>query len=152
MFIHRHDNTRVKIDNHGFKTHYCSASGQEGQVLLVPVFEPQGSAQISVKMSFGTSSHIVTSDLCIDTGADITMCHSAFINAYFGKDALQHLTKPDSINKTKIYHRPYPVNAGSSSRYSLSRRLCIEPGYACMQRDNISISARKRCFLLQTHL
>ena len=53
--------------------------------------KPQGSAYISIKMSIGTSHELREADLCVDTGADFTVCDSAFLTRNFGPDALKHL-------------------------------------------------------------
>ena len=92
----------MKIDDSGFEATDESFSGNEGQVLLVPSSsKPQGSAYISVQMSIGTTSPVVLADLCVDTGADFTICDDAFLKAHFGKDALKHLTYPDRIPKLR---------------------------------------------------
>jgi hypothetical protein len=54
---------------------------------------------MAVKMSLGPSPPIVPANLCVDIVADFTICDNAFIKAYFGKDTVQHLTKPDRIPK-----------------------------------------------------
>ena len=56
--------------------------------------KPQGSAYISIKMSIGTSHELREADLCVDTGADFTVCDSAFLTRNFGPDALKHLRQP----------------------------------------------------------
>ena len=76
----------MKIDDTGYTANVESIYGKEGRVLLVPTSsKPQGSAYISVKMSIGTSSQLVLADLCVDTGADFTICDSAFLKAHWGK-------------------------------------------------------------------
>ena len=52
-------------------------------------------------MSIGTSTQRVLRDLCVDTGADFTICDSAFMKAHWGKDALNHLTQPDQLPKLR---------------------------------------------------
>ena len=56
--------------------------------------KPQGSAYISVKMSIGVSKELVNVDLCVDTGADFTVCDTAFLKKYYGPDALKHIRRP----------------------------------------------------------
>ena len=93
----------MKVDDSGLTAYDESIDGNEGHVLLVPSSsKPQGSAYISVKMSIGTSSPLVIADLCVDTGADFTICDSAFLLAHYGKDALaSYLTYPDRIPKLR---------------------------------------------------
>ena len=53
--------------------------------------KPRGSASVSAKMQImhtGLEGH---ADICIDTGADITVCTSAFLIKCFGHEALQHI-------------------------------------------------------------
>ena len=67
------------------------------------IAKPEGSAYISVRMSIGTGTtiQIVNTDLCVDTGADFTICDSAFLESHFGKDALTHLVKPWRLPKLR---------------------------------------------------
>ena len=74
----------------------------EGQVLRVPsASKPQGSAYVSVKMSLGNSKEMVDADLCVDTGADFTVCDSSFLRAHFGQDALKHLDHPKKMPRLR---------------------------------------------------
>ena len=74
----------------------CNVDNEvDGQIYLVPdSSKPQGSGYISVGMSVGTSKQIVIADLCIDTGADFTVCNTAFLKMYFGPNVLKHLIQP----------------------------------------------------------
>jgi hypothetical protein len=57
--------------------------------------KPKGSAYVSCKMSIGDSDIIADVDICIDTGADFTLCDNAFLKNHFGgKDALIHIYHP----------------------------------------------------------
>ena len=64
--------------------------------------KPSGSAYVSVKMRIGSSKLLVDADICIDTGADFTLCDSAFLKTHFGEtDALKHLYFPSKIPKLR---------------------------------------------------
>ena len=73
-----------------------------GLINLIPDNQkPQGSAYISVLMSIGSSPEKVAANLCVDTGADFTVCDSAFLISHFGSDALKHLYFPDRLPKLR---------------------------------------------------
>ena len=55
--------------------------------------KPKGSAYIHVKMKIENSSKKVEGYVCVDTGADITLCDNTYLITHFGKNALNHLTK-----------------------------------------------------------
>jgi len=62
--------------------------------------KPIGSAYIYIQMSIGKSNRKVDASVCIDTGADITLCDSAFLIAHFGEKALRHvivMSKPPKL-------------------------------------------------------
>ena len=53
--------------------------------------KPIGSAYIHIKMSIGKSNKKSDVYICIDTGADITICDSTFLINHFGESALKHI-------------------------------------------------------------
>ena len=55
--------------------------------------KPIVSAFISVKKSVGKSSKCVESHVCIDTGAKIIFCDSAFLPTHFGGNVLRHVVE-----------------------------------------------------------
>ena len=62
--------------------------------------KPIGSAFISVKISVGKSNKSVEAHVCIDTGADITLCDSAFLITHFGDNVLKNvvvMAKPPKL-------------------------------------------------------
>jgi len=62
--------------------------------------KPLGSAYIHVKMSIGRSNKQSDVYICIDTGADITICDSTFLLTHFGENALKHvvvMSKPPKL-------------------------------------------------------
>ena len=63
--------------------------------------KPQGSAYISIQMSIGSSPEKADANLCVDTGADFTICDSAFLISHFGPNALQHLYYPERLPKLR---------------------------------------------------
>ena len=66
----------------------------------VKTTKPIGSAYIQIQMSIGKSNKRVDASVCIDTGADITLCDSAFLIAHFGEKALHHvvvMSKPPKL-------------------------------------------------------
>jgi hypothetical protein len=66
--------------------------------MFVPnISKPQGSGFISVQMSLGDSETLYRADLCVDTGADFTIMNTAFIEAYFGKQALKLIYHPGRL-------------------------------------------------------
>ena len=66
--------------------------------MFIPnISKPQGSGFVSVEMSIGESNTLYKVDLCIDTGADFTIMNTAFIKAYFGNQALDHLIHPGKL-------------------------------------------------------
>ena len=51
-------------------------------------------------MSIGDSDIIADVDICIDTGADFTLCDNAFLKNHFGgKDALIHIYHPTRLER-----------------------------------------------------
>jgi len=63
--------------------------------------KPKGSAVIFVKMSVGTSPEKVDANVSVDTGADFTICDSAFLIENFGNDALKHIYQPGRLPRLK---------------------------------------------------
>ena len=62
--------------------------------------KPLGSAYIHIKMSIGRSSKQADVYICIDTGADITICDSTFLINHYGENALKHvvvMSKPPRL-------------------------------------------------------
>jgi hypothetical protein len=93
-----------KVEANSAKTDFLGKiiTGRVNQ-LNPSIAKPEGSPYISVRMSIGTGTtiQIVNTDLCVDTGADFTVCDSAFLEYHFGKDALTHLVKPWRLPKLK---------------------------------------------------
>ena len=68
--------------------------------------KPMGSAYIHVKMSIGRSSKVAEVYVCIDTGADLTLCDSAFLINHFGETALKHvvvMAKPPKLRSASSH-------------------------------------------------
>ena len=63
--------------------------------------KPKGSAYISIKMSIGSSKQLVDANVCVDTGADFTLCDSAFLQSHFGMNALQNVFRQDQLPKLR---------------------------------------------------
>ena len=55
--------------------------------------KPKGSAYIFTKLKISESTKPVDAFVCVDTGADITLCDSTYLKAHFGKDALKYVTQ-----------------------------------------------------------
>ena len=91
----------MKVGTHqGDHSHNEATHSQTlDQVNLIKGKEkPKGSAYISAKMSIGDSGQLADVDLCIDTGADFTLCDSAFLKAHFGgTDAFKHIYHPSRV-------------------------------------------------------
>jgi hypothetical protein len=68
----------------------------QDQVNLIKGKEkPKGSAYVSCRMSIGDSEQLADVDICIDTGADFTLCDSTFLKVHFGgNEALKHIYHP----------------------------------------------------------
>ena len=74
----------------------------EDQVSLVDQEnKPPGSAFISVKLSIEQSKYSTQTNICIDTGADITLCDSTFLTNHFGSDVLTYIYPSDKIPKLR---------------------------------------------------
>ena len=65
--------------------------GLTGQINLTRFNKPKGSAYIFVKIKVGESKRSVSAYVCVDTGADVTLCDSTYLISHFGKDALKHV-------------------------------------------------------------
>jgi len=63
--------------------------------------KPRGGASIDIQMSLRNLKKRVNATICVDTGADFTLCDSAFLIQHFGDDALKHLYYPDKIPSMK---------------------------------------------------
>ncbi len=66
-----------------------------------------GSAYIHTKMSIGRSSKQADVYICIDTGADLTLCDSAFLIHNFGDNALKHvvvMNKPPKLRSASNHY------------------------------------------------
>ena len=69
--------------------------------------KPMGSAYIHTKMSIGRSSKQADVYICIDTGADLTLCDSAFLIHNFGDNALKHvivMNKPPKLRSASNHY------------------------------------------------
>ena len=69
--------------------------------------KPMGSAYIHTKMSIGRSSKQAEVYICIDTGADLTICDSAFLIHNFGENALKHIivmNKPPKLRSASNHY------------------------------------------------
>jgi len=53
--------------------------------------KPKGSAYVAVTVRVAHTSKTVKADICVDTGADITICTSAFVINLFGVNVLKHI-------------------------------------------------------------
>ena len=56
-----------------------------------PVKKPHGSAHITVLMRIGHTPVDVKANICVDTGADLTLCTVGFITEVFGPEAVKHI-------------------------------------------------------------
>ena len=104
---------KVETVNDCFDNNYCSEETVKsvstevdveanGQINLVQkTSKPKGSAYISIKMSIGSSKQMINTDVCVDTGADFTLCDSAFLQSHFGVNALQHIFQPEKVPKLR---------------------------------------------------
>ncbi len=54
--------------------------------------KPLGSAYVSIQMSIDCLRMKVDAKICIDTGADITLCDSLYLTNHFGANAINHIT------------------------------------------------------------
>jgi len=63
--------------------------------------KPTGSAYVHAQMSIGRSNQKSDVYVCIDTGADITICDSAYLIHNFGKNALKHIVVMNKPPKLK---------------------------------------------------
>ena len=62
------------------------------QINLAAQFrKPKGSAYIRVKIRLDDSNQSVEAYVCVDTGADITLCDSTYLITHFGSDALKYV-------------------------------------------------------------
>ena len=69
--------------------------------------KPKGSAYIHTQMSIGRSDKKSDVYVCIDTGADMTICDSAFLLHNFGDKALKHVTvmsKPPRLRSASNHY------------------------------------------------
>ena len=56
--------------------------------------KPMGSAFVSIQMSINRLQTKVDANICIDTGADITLCDSKYLINHFGPDAVRNHVTP----------------------------------------------------------
>ena len=56
--------------------------------------KPMGSAFVSIQMSINRLQTKVDANICIDTGADITLCDSKYLTNHFGPDAVRNHVTP----------------------------------------------------------
>ena len=63
--------------------------------------KPEGSAYISIQVSLGASPKLVDTDICVDTGADYSICDNKYLLAHFGITALENLFFPERIPKMR---------------------------------------------------
>ena len=63
--------------------------------------KPMGSAYVSVQLSIGQTKQLIQTNVCIDTGADITLCDSAYLLTHFGNKALQYVVPMEKPPKLK---------------------------------------------------
>ena len=54
--------------------------------------KPLGSAFVSIQLSLNGLRTKVDANICIDTGADITLCDSLYLTNHFGAKAINHVT------------------------------------------------------------
>ena len=69
--------------------------------------KPMGSAYIHTQMSIGKSNKKSDVYVCIDTGADLTICDSAFLIHNFGDNALKHvivMNKPPKLRSASNHY------------------------------------------------
>ena len=69
--------------------------------------KPKGSAYIHTQMSIGRCNKKSDVYVCIDTGADITICDSAFLLHNFGDNALKHvivMSKPPRLRSASNHY------------------------------------------------
>ena len=69
--------------------------------------KPMGSAYIHTKMSIGKSNKVSDVYVCIDTGADLTICDSVFLTHNFGENALKHvavMSKPPKLRSASNHY------------------------------------------------
>jgi len=69
--------------------------------------KPMGSAYIHTQMSIGRSSRRSDVYVCIDTGADLTICDSAFLTHNFGEKALSQIVvmnKPPKLRSASSHY------------------------------------------------
>ena len=62
--------------------------------------KPKGSAYIFIEIRIDNTDWPIQAYVCVDTGADITLCDSAYLLSHFGKDAMKHvipMTKPPKL-------------------------------------------------------
>ena len=69
--------------------------------LAVESEKPMGSAYVSIKMRLNESSTFVKANVCVDTGADFTVCDQAFLKKVFGNEVLKHLHFPHRLPKLR---------------------------------------------------
>ena len=55
--------------------------------------KPCGSAHITVTARIGQTTETVTVNICVDTGADMTLCTVAFLQDVFGDNYIKHIKK-----------------------------------------------------------
>ena len=55
--------------------------------------KPCGSAHITVTARIGQTTETVTVNICVDTGADMTLCTVAFLQDVFGDSYVKHIKK-----------------------------------------------------------
>jgi len=63
--------------------------------------KPRGSAFVNVKLSLGKSNIQVDAKLNVDTGADITLCDSAYLINHFGDSVTKHIIPMNNPPKLK---------------------------------------------------
>ena len=69
--------------------------------LVEQLDKPPGSAYITVKMCIEQSTKLVLANVCIDTGADITLCDSTYLINHFGINVLKQITPLEKAPKLK---------------------------------------------------
>jgi hypothetical protein len=74
---------------------------EDGIYLTTRSKKPRGSAYVHAKMKLSHSKYPIEGYVCVDTGADITLCDSAYLLAHFGKDAAKHLIPIDKPPKLR---------------------------------------------------
>jgi hypothetical protein len=78
--------------------------------------KPLGSAYINTKMSIGRSNKKSHVYVCIDTGADLTICDSAFLIHNFGENAL---------NQIAVMNKPLKLRSASNHYLKILGKLKI---------------------------